>query len=162
VTLYHGSNCEVREPRLIKPSRNLDFGPGFYTTLNRQQAEAFALRVARNRGDGVATLNTYAIDESTAFPLCDLASFSGPTDAWLDFVCDNRTGRYAGPRYDFIFGPVANDDVFTSLYLYLGGQLSRDEVMVRLKVKQLYNQLVFASEKALSFVRFQGSEVVHG
>ena len=36
--LYHGSNVEVREPRVLEPSHALDFGPGFYTTLNRDQA----------------------------------------------------------------------------------------------------------------------------
>ena len=36
--LYHGSNVEVKEPRILEPSHALDFGPGFYTTLNRDQA----------------------------------------------------------------------------------------------------------------------------
>ena len=40
--LYHGSNVEVREPRIQEPSHALDFGPGFYTTLNRDQAKALA------------------------------------------------------------------------------------------------------------------------
>ena len=40
--LYHGSNVEVREPRILEPSHALDFGPGFYTTLNRDQAVDFA------------------------------------------------------------------------------------------------------------------------
>ena len=35
--LYHGSNIEVKEPKILKPSHALDFGPGFYTTLNREQ-----------------------------------------------------------------------------------------------------------------------------
>ena len=31
--LYHGSNVEVREPKLLKVQRDLDFGKGFYTLL---------------------------------------------------------------------------------------------------------------------------------
>ena len=42
MTLYHGSNVEVKEPKILKPSRGLDFGAGFYTTTNRDQAIAFA------------------------------------------------------------------------------------------------------------------------
>ena len=27
MTLYHGSNVEVREPKILLPNRALDFGP---------------------------------------------------------------------------------------------------------------------------------------
>ena len=74
MTLYHGSNVEVKEPKILKPIHGLDFGAGFYTTTNRDQAIAFA----------------------------------------------------------------------------------------RLKVKTLYNQLVFASSKALSFLRYRKAEVFYG
>lgn len=42
MTVYHGSNTEVREPKILKPNRELDFGNGFYTTTNLDQAIAFA------------------------------------------------------------------------------------------------------------------------
>jgi hypothetical protein len=61
---------------------------------------------------------------------------------------------------DFVFGPVANDDVYRTLTLYREGELTKDETLARLKIKQLYNQLVFATEKALTFIRFKRSEVV--
>ena len=32
--LYHGSNVEVRRPRVLTTNRSLDFGAGFYTTSN--------------------------------------------------------------------------------------------------------------------------------
>ena len=66
MTLYHGSNVEVKEPKILKPSRGLDFGAGFYTTTNRDQAIAFALRVTRNRGNGVAPVTEYEIDTKLA------------------------------------------------------------------------------------------------
>jgi len=159
MTLYHGSNVEVREPRILKPNRGLDFGIGFYTTTNRDQAVAFAKRVTRNRGTGSATVSVYEIDEVTAFQVCDVVRFDGVCDAWLDFVCDNRDGAYTGPQYDLAFGPVANDDVYRTLYLFLAGEIDREETFKRLKAKSLYNQLVFASPLALSFIRFKGSEV---
>ena len=159
--VYHGSNVEVREPRILKPSRGLDFGAGFYTTTNREQAISFALRVTRNRGEGVATVSEYEIDIDTAFSLCHVVKFDGVCDAWLDFVCDNRDNAYVGPRFDFAFGPVANDDVYRTLYLYRAGEIDREDTFKRLKVKTLYNQLVFASPLALSFLRYRKSEVFH-
>ena len=159
MTIYHGSNVEVREPKLLTPNREVDFGAGFYTTTNVDQAIAFAQRVTKNRGIGAATVSVYEIDEGTAFPLCEVVMFDGVCDAWLDFVCDNREGAYSGPAYDFAFGPVANDDVYRTLYLYRAGEIDREETFKRLKVKTLYNQLVFASPLALSFIRFRRSEV---
>ena len=159
MTVYHGSNVEVREPKILKPNRELDFGNGFYTTTNIDQAIAFSRRVTQNRGVGAPTVSVYEIDEKAAFPLCEVVKFDGVCDAWLDFVCDNRDGTYSGPLYDFAFGPVANDDVYRTLYLYRAGEIDREETFKRLKVKKLYNQLVFASTLALSFIRFRRSEV---
>ena len=36
--LYHGSGVEVKEPKIMSAIRVLDFGPVFYTTLNRDRA----------------------------------------------------------------------------------------------------------------------------
>lgn len=47
--LYHGSNAVVGTPKLIKQNRYLDFGFGFYTTTNREQAVNFAEKVADRR-----------------------------------------------------------------------------------------------------------------
>ena len=157
--LYHGSNVEVKEPRILKPSHALDFGPGFYTTLNRDQAIDFAGKVALRKG-GAAVVNEYEIDEKTAFDLCDTLKFESPNEAWLDFVCSCRDGFNAAAGRDFVFGPVANDDVYRALTLYREGEITKDETLARLKIKQLYNQLVFATAKALAFIRFVKSEVV--
>ena len=65
-----------------------------------------------------------------------------------------------GPKYDFVYGPVANDNVYRTLNLYRSGEIDREETLKRLKIRKLYNQLVFASDKALGFIRFLRSEVV--
>ena len=63
-------------------------------------------------------------------------------------------------KYDIVVGPVANDDVYRTLALYREGEISKEETLARLKIKQLYNQLVFATPMALAFIRFVKSEVV--
>ena len=160
MTLYHGSNVTVQVPKLIVPFRALDFGMGFYTTTNRDQASDFAKKVVERTQCGKPTLNVYSIDEKVAFPLCDVLSFAEPNDAWLDFVCDNRDGKYDGPRHDFVFGPVANDSVYRTLNLYRMGEIDRSETLARLKIRKLYNQLVFATAKSLQFIRFVRAEEV--
>ena len=80
-----------------------------------------------------------------------------PNGQWLDFVCANRSGEYTGKKYDVIKGAVANDDVYRCVTLYLNGLMTRSAALDALKVKTLYNQIVLASDKALSFLKFANS-----
>ena len=155
--LYHGSNVTVSEPRLVEQNRYLDFGYGFYTTTNKTQAIGFADKVTKRRKSGERTVSIYEIDEGTAFAECSILKFESANEAWLDFVSENRSGNYSGEAYDFIYGPVANDDVYTTFTLYAAGVLTKEQTLEALKVKKLYNQLVLTSEKALSYLKFIGT-----
>ena len=62
--LYHGSNMTVAIPKLIKQNRFLDFGFGFYTTTNKEQAIGFAKKVYQRRKVGDCIVNIYEIKES--------------------------------------------------------------------------------------------------
>ena len=155
--LYHGSNLIVDKPLLVPQTRALDFGKGFYTTENKVQAVSFAEKVYRRRKDGEPTVSVYECDENAAFAACSILRFDSPDEAWLDFVSDNRNHTYTGKQHDLIYGPVANDDIFLVFQLYAGGELTREETLNRLKIKKLYNQLVFGSEKALSYLKFIGT-----
>ena len=94
----------------------------------------------------------YKIDEAVAFSECTILRFDQPDEPWLDFVSENRSGNYNGDSYDFIFGPVANDDVYRTFTLYTAGVLTKEQTLEQLKIKKLYNQLVLTSEKALSYL----------
>lgn len=154
--VYHGSNVVVSDPRLIAQNRFLDFGFGFYTTTNKDQAIGFADKVYSRQKEGGRIVNVYEIDDKRAFAECDVLQFDSPDEAWLDFVSANRAGRYEGKRYDFIFGPVANDDVYSTFTLYSSGVLTKEQTLEALKIKQLYNQLVFTTEEALKHLTFKG------
>lgn len=155
--LYHGSNVIVSEPKLIPQNRFLDFGFGFYTTTNKTQAIGFADKVYKRRKEGSRIVNIYELDEARTFSACSVLNFDSANEAWLDFVSDNRAGSYNGISFDIIFGPVANDDVYTTFNLYTAGVLSKEQTLEALKIKKLYNQMVFTSEKALSFLKFIGT-----
>lgn len=153
--LYHGSNVEVAEPKLIPQNRFLDFGFGFYTTTNKSQAIGFAQKVFKRKQTSEGTVNVYEFDEA-AFEVCKVLQFEEANEAWLDFVSENRAGIYNGEKYDLIYGPVADDDVYTTFALYSAGVLTKEQTLEALKIKRLYNQLVFASEKALGYLTFKG------
>jgi len=153
--VYHGSNMTVETPMLVPQTRFLDFGNGFYTTENKTQALSFADKVYRRWKEGAPIVSVYEIDETAAFSVCSLLRFDAPDEAWLDFVYQHRTGLYKGTAYELIYGAVANDDVYETFTLYATGTLDKEDSLKRLKVKKLYNQLVFTSERALSFLKFK-------
>lgn len=155
--LYHGSNLVVEKPKLIAQNRFLDFGYGFYTTTNKAQAISFADKVYKRKTEGSKQVSIYEIDEEKLFAECSVLRFDSPNEAWLDFVAENRSGNYRGDSYDVVYGPVANDDVYTTFTLYQAGALSKEQTLETLKIKKLYNQMVFTTEKALSFLKFVGA-----
>ncbi len=157
--LYHGSNLVVEQPKLIEQNRFLDFGYGFYTTTNIDQAENFAQKVMIRRG-GKPIVNVYELDENAQTGTLKIKRFSAPDEEWLDFVSAHRNGTYNGEKYDLIIGAVANDDVYRTLQVYQSGLLSKEQALEALKVKKLFNQYVFATEEALALLKFREAREV--
>lgn len=138
-------------------TRARTFSISFLLTTNKTQAIGFADKVTKRRKEGDKAVSVYEIDEARAFRECSVLRFDSANEAWLDFVSENRSGNYTGKAYDFIFGPVANDDVYTTFTLYSAGVLTKEQTLEALKIKKLYNQLVLSSEKALSYLKFIGT-----
>ncbi len=157
--IYHGSNVTVKEPKILTPNRYLDFGAGFYTTTNYDQALNFAGKVTMRKKCGRSTVNIYELDESI-FENVNVLNFESADEAWLDFVSDNRSGIDRTAGYDLICGPVANDDVYQTFILYSTGVYTKEQTIEALKIKKLYNQYVFTTDRALSFLTFK--EVKYG
>jgi len=161
MVVYHGSNLAVEVPRLITPTRALDFGSGFYTTLNLEQAKIFAGNVvARNDGKGKPTVSYYETDYDEISRGLAVLKFDAPDERWLDFVYACRMAKYTGERFDVVLGPVANDTVYRVFRQYEDGDIDRETTIKKLKIAKLYNQMVFCTEKAISKLRFIKSEVI--
>jgi hypothetical protein len=155
--LFHGSSVTVENPNLSLSRKNLDFGGGFYTTANKEQAIAFAEKVMIRKKQNSQSVSVYNFDAESAKDNLDVLQFSFPDKLWLDFIHENRRGTYAGKQYDLAIGPVANDDVFATLIVFEQGILNVEQTLETLKVKNLYIQYVFKTEKALSLLKYEYS-----
>ena len=151
--LYHGSNVSVEEPLLLKVQRSLDFGKGFYTTSDFEQAKKWAQRATRIRAEGAPLVTCYEIQDSDIKNL-NVLRFEKPDEKWLEFVAANRKNVLKENNCDLIIGPVANDQTFPTIILYLDGFLDADSCIKRLLPQKLKDQYVFKTEKALSFLKF--------
>ena len=60
MVLYHGSNMAVEQPDLNHSKTNLDFGAGFYTTSDLDQADHWNLFERNHHGEDVYTASEAA------------------------------------------------------------------------------------------------------
>lgn len=157
--LYHGSNVIVNKPEIRSSNRFLDFGTGFYTTTNLNQAINFAHKVVKREKQGKATINIYNFEEKNLNKL-NVLSFTSANAKWLDFVSNNRNGINKDNKYDLIFGPVADDDIYRTFLLYSNGFLTKKQTLETLKIKKLFNQYTFCTDKSLSYLEFIESKEV--
>jgi hypothetical protein len=162
MTLYHGSDQIIEFPELRPSIRTLDFGQGFYTTTNKEQAINFAVKVYDRslRTGGIPKgkfISIYEVDYEAMQRELDILHFKSTDEVWFDFVMANRRNSYTGTKYDIIYGPVANDTIYRTLIAYETGEVSKTETIARLKVRQLFDQMTFASQRSLSFLKFSGS-----
>lgn len=152
--LYHGSNVEVKEPILLKVQRELDFGKGFYTTSDMEQAARWAWRTAKRRGESNAFVTVYEVNEDELKNI-RLLSFDSPNVEWLNLVVKNRKGEYIAENWDIISGPVADDQTAQVIDLYLEGAYDEEEAIRRFLTQRLKDQYAFKTNKALKLLIFK-------
>jgi len=151
--LYHGSVMEVRRPSLRYGRKKTDFGRGFYTTTQAEQAENWT-RIKQDRTKAPRRIvSVYEIDDAVlSNHELNIREFHGVDEAWLNFVVESRKG--VKHDYDLVFGPVANDKVFTTVNLYESGVLDAPAAIAQLKAYKTYDQLSFHTKRVLNALKF--------
>ena len=157
--LYHGSTEKVEKPSYIRCRSNTDFGRGFYTTTNLEQAVKWAKLKQQRAGIGQAIVSFFEVDDALFERSHEfkILKFTGPDKPWLDFVTANRKGGLT-KQYDIVFGPVANDQLYATLALYEQGILSADAAIEQLKTHLLFNQVSFNSQEAMNALKFTNAQ----
>lgn len=157
--LYHGSNVQVEEPKIIKSKRLLDFGTGFYLTSDFDQAKKWAIRTTSRREEGKPIISVFEVEESELKKL-QVQIFKEANKQWLRYISTNRTNETATDFYDIVVGPVANDQAIRTVNNYLKGYFTEDIAIQLLLPQNLKDQYVFKTEKALSVLKFvEGKEI---
>ena len=156
--LYHGSNNIIKEPDLKYSSNKRDFGKGFYLTSDKNQACQWAKKKTLKIGSGSAVINIFNIEDDMLRQL-NIKTFKSANSEWFRFVLKNRiTETTEEIKYDLIIGPVANDGTFETIGLYNRKQIDEQTAIAALKTQKLKDQYVFKTNKALSFLKYEGSE----
>ena len=156
--LYHGSLDKVEEPKIIIPTRTLDYGAGFYTTTSFDQAVKWVVRKLGNK-QNVGYVNEYEWDEDSKQNL-NYLHYNEPNEDWVDFVHNNRTIPGFQHDFDIVYGPVANDKVYAAFALYEQGFIDKQTLISELKTYKLVDQLLFHTEESLKSLTYIESKEV--
>ncbi len=150
--LYHGSNCRIYEIDLAKSKPFKDFGKGFYLSDNKPQAEEMGDFKASISG-GSSVVTEFDFDalglESSGLKIRRFDSYS---DEWVDFIIANREG-YKVEKYDFVYGPIADDKVGFQLRKYKEEVIDKKEIIEKLKyMKGITFHYFFGSNEAIKYL----------
>ncbi|MBR3806587.1 MAG: DUF3990 domain-containing protein [Clostridia bacterium] len=159
MTVFHGSDTIVDAPRILGAKRPLDFGGGFYVTTSETQAKSWATKVSYRNNSNYRCVNRYEFDLEKAKSSLNVMHFKKADEKWLDFVCDNRSGKNTGD-YDIVIGPVADDRVYRVVVEYENGDIDKETALKNLKTESLCDQIVFATENALKYLKYIDTEVL--
>ena len=161
--LYHGSNVSFSKIDLSQSAPYKDFGKGFYTTNDKEQARKFARLKARRANSKNGYVIVFQFQNTEGLKI---KQFSSPDEEWFDFVLRSRghselaSDQLSG-IFDVVIGPVANDAVGLVLNQFIAGTYGDPKdpeaktTAIRLLLSQrLHNQIFFGTEAALSRLRF--------
>ena len=149
MTVYHGSYLAVKHPKIIRGKNTKDFGPGFYCTIIREQAERWAKRYE------TPVVTAYTVRINTNLKILE---FREMTEEWLDFII---SCRYGNPHdYDLVIGAMANDQIYNYIADYMDGILTREQFWTMEKFKYPTHQISFCSPAALQCLTFISYEEV--
>lgn len=149
MTVYHGSYLAVKKPEILTGKNTKDFGPGFYCTIIREQAERWAKRY------DTPMLNIYTVRMDTALKILE---FKEMTEAWLNFIIDCRHG--VSHDYDIVIGAMANDQIYNYIADYIDGIITREQFWSLARFKYPTHQINFCTLEALKCLEFKSSTEV--
>lgn len=151
--LYHGSNCRINDIDIAKSKPFKDFGKGFYLSDNRSQAQEMGeFKASISGGNSIVTefeFDSIGLESSGL----KLKRFDYYSNEWLDFIIANREG-YKVEKFDFVYGPIADDKVGFQLRKYKDEVIDKKELLERLKyIKGITFQYFFGSNEAIKYLK---------
>lgn len=149
MTIYHGSYTTVKQPEIIMGKNTKDFGPGFYCTIIREQAERWAKRY----DTGIVNIYTVRLDTGL-----NILEFKEMTEEWLEFIINCRHGE--SHEYDIVIGAMANDQIYNYIADYIDGVITLDQFWSLARFKYPTHQINFCTNKALECLQFVSDEEV--
>lgn len=158
--LYHGSDVEVKNPKIIKSEKGRDYGCAFYLTPIKEQAERMAKRKQRMNKSSSAIVSIFEFDEKEMVGF-KYKLFKNPDLEWLDMIIECRTNPSFIHGYDIVEGKIADDSVGETILFVIDGVIKKEDALERLKFQKINSQIAFCTDKSLELLKFTNSYEVN-
>lgn len=165
--LFHGSYLAISKPRVDMNTRGLDFGDGFYLSTSFDQGKSFALRFTDQKrierlglSEALPTVSIYEFDLDAVMVNCTVRRFDCPSDVWFSYVVGNRNQTLRADDSDVVIGPIADDQVLTTIRLFENRIINQQEAIGRFMSSKLDDQVTIKTAKALVYLHFVEALVV--
>ena len=154
--LYHGSDVEVKNPKIIKSEKGRDFGCAFYLTPIKEQAERMAKRKQRMNKSNSAIISVFEFNEKDISNI-KYKMFKNPDLEWLDMIIECRTNPSFNHGYDIVEGKIADDSVGETILFVIDGVIKKEDALEKLKFQKINSQIAFCSEDSLKLLKYVNS-----
>lgn len=151
--LYHGSDIEVKKPKIIKTEKGRDFGCAFYLTPIKEQAERMAKRKQKMNKSSSAIVSVFEWNEKEINNF-KYKIFTNPDLEWLDMIIKCRTDSSFEHGYDIVEGKIADDSVGETILYVIDGVIKKEDALERLKFQKINSQIAFCNEEVLKILKF--------
>jgi hypothetical protein len=172
--LYHGSVHKVVSPDTSRANTHNDFGRGFYTTANKEEAIDWAKKKSAYQ-ERPGYLNIYELTHDKGLTYHEFDRYSLIDLFWLDYILLNRgysdfvsLGRdFSVLNKDILIGPIANNKLAIQMNMLTSGLIEGDSLQ-EIKTKfiglllpsRLDDQICFKNDFATSHLSYLGVEYV--
>lgn len=150
--LYHGSDVEVKEPKIITSEKGRDFGQAFYLTPIKEQAEKMAKRKKRINGTNCAFVSVFEWNEDKNG--INYKCFKKADMEWLDTIIECRNNPKYKHGYDIVEGKIADDNVGETILFVLENVMRKEDALERIKYQKINSQVAFCTKTALEQLKF--------
>ncbi|QDW73267.1 DUF3990 domain-containing protein [Lachnospiraceae bacterium KGMB03038] len=149
MTVFHGGYEAIPRPEIRIGRNTKDFGPGFYCTIIKEQAQ----RWARRYDTKIVSIYDVRLDMGLK-----IKDFQEMSEEWLDFIIACRGGKEHD--YDIVIGAMANDQIYNYISDYIEGIITREQFWSLAKFKYPTHQINFCTNAALKCLEYRGYEEV--
>lgn len=143
---------QVSEPLVHIGRADLDFGPGFYVTNDREQAIKWANTKAGRKRGLKPILNIYHFNQEKFLSdgVYNMKIFPEYNVEWLDFIAFSRKGQQPWEGLDWIEGGIANDGVISTVDAYIDGRMTPEMAMGELVKEDLRHQVCILNQEIIN------------
>lgn len=171
ITIYHGSEKNVKKPIFGEGRAHNDFGLGFYCTANEELAKEWAVSSLH---DGFS--NQYTLD-TEYMTILNLNSPDFTILNWIAVLVEHRLFSIKTPvarrakrylidnfsinvnAYDLIIGYRADDSYFDYAEAFLNNGISVEQLACAMRLGKLGEQIVLKSQFAFSRLQYEGFDI---